>query len=106
MGPNAVMRASVSNGTGTGDSTQQEPPDSFTMVIRVVNMIPMSRTFGPLAIHIFLPNGWSPDTGRSFKLSCILSLDPGFDPDYLWNILDLLGFAHIFFLTSALPGQS
>src|ERR1039458_8841631 len=51
-GPNSVMRSSVSESTETGESTHSEPLQSFTIVMRVVNMTPMSRTLGPSTIQI------------------------------------------------------
>jgi hypothetical protein len=50
-GPNSVMFLSVANGTGTGEFTHSDPSESFTTTMRVVNMTPKSRTFGPSAIH-------------------------------------------------------
>ena len=50
-GPSSVMRLSMSNDTDTGESTHNEPSESRATTIRVVNQIPMSRTWGPSIIH-------------------------------------------------------
>src|SRR6266496_3505993 len=78
-GPNSMMRLSVSNGTDTGEFTQTEPSASFTTIMRVVNMTPKSRTFGPSAIHTFLANARSSGMGREFKSSFAFGFDPGLD---------------------------
>jgi hypothetical protein len=50
------MRLSVSGGNATGESTHNEPVESFTTTMRVVNMTPMSRTGEPSTIQTFSPN--------------------------------------------------
>jgi hypothetical protein len=68
-GPSRVIRSRRSADTGTGESTHREPSASFTMLIRVVNMIPMSRTFGPSTIQTPSANSRNSDTSLSLRHS-------------------------------------
>lgn len=73
--PNSSMRLSASDASDTVESTHNEPSESFTTVMRVVNMTSKSRTSGPLTIHKLLEKSWNSDIVASFCVQLMLEVE-------------------------------